>query len=76
MTEVSGDLILEILKSMQNRLIKMEESIAELKTEMRAIRSHMIAMETDIVNLYSGQPKTELRLERIEKRLELADAHI
>lgn len=76
MAEVSNELMFEVLKWLQNNQLNMQESLTEVKAELRAIRGHMVATQTDIANLYSGQAKIELRLERIEKRLELADAHL
>ena len=76
MAEVSNELILRVLNSIQDRMAKLEESMIELKTEMRAMRSHMIAIQTDTANLYAGQSRNEVRLERIERRLELADTTI
>ena len=37
------------------------------------MRGHLVAMQTDIANLYMGQGKIEARLSRIERRLELVD---
>ena len=73
MADVTNELLYEVLKSVQTRLANIEDSISEVKTELRAIRGHMVAMETDIANLYAGQAKIELRLGRIERRLELVD---
>ena len=76
MAEVSNELMYEVLKWLQNNQMNMQESLTEVKAEIRAIRGHMVATQADIANLYVGQAKIELRLERIEKRLELADTHV
>ena len=76
MAEVTNELIYEVLKPMQTRLSNIEGSIVEIKTELRAVRGHMLAMQTDIANLYAGQANVEARLGRIEKRLELTDAPV
>lgn len=73
MAEVTNELIYEVLKSIQLRLTNLEDGIREVKSELRAMRGHMLAMQEDISNLYAGQAKIELRLERIEQRLELAE---
>ncbi len=75
MVEVTNELMFEVLKWLQTNQMQLAESIVEVKTELRAIRGHISAMQLDIGNLYSGQAKLELRLERIEQRLELVDAH-
>ena len=76
MAEVTNELIYEVLKNIQARMGNLEDSAREIKTELRALRGHMVAMQTDISNLYAGQAKIELRLERIERRLELADVAV
>ena len=74
MAEVTNELIYEVLKSIQGRLGNLEDGQREIKAELQALRGHMVAMQQDISNLYGGQAKIELRLERIERRLELSDA--
>jgi chromosome segregation ATPase len=76
MAEVTNELIYEVLKNIQARMGNLEDSVREIKTELQALRGHMVAMQTDISNLYAGQAKIELRLERIERRLELADVAV
>ena len=76
MVEASDELMFEALKWLQNNQLNMHETMTGVKNELRAIRGHMVATQADVANLYSGQAKIELRLERIEKRLELADAHV
>ena len=73
MAEVTNELIYEVLKSMQPRLSNIDMGMAEMRTELRAMRGHMVAMQTDIANLYVAQGNIEARLGRIERRLELTD---
>ena len=75
MAEVTNELMFDVLKWLPTNQMQLTESIVEVKTELRAMRGHVSAMQLDIGNLHSGQAKLELRLERIEQRLELADAH-
>jgi chromosome segregation ATPase len=76
MAEVTNELIYEVLKAMQTRLSNIEGSIVEIKTELQAVRGHMLAIQTDIANLYAGQANVEVRLGRIERRLELTDSPV
>ena len=76
MGEVTNELIFEAIKWLQTNQVQLTENIAEVKTELRAIRGHVSATQLDIGNLYAGQAKIELRIEHIEKRLELVDAHV
>jgi len=76
MAEVTNELIYEVLKAMQTRLSNIEGSIVEVKTELRAMRGHMNAMQTDIANLYNSVDGLGQRIERIERRLELTDTPV
>jgi tetrahydromethanopterin S-methyltransferase subunit G len=73
MAELTNELLLEVLKAVQTRLTNIENGIVEVKTELQAMRGHMLAIQTDIGNLYAGQANMEARLTRIERRLELVD---
>jgi chromosome segregation ATPase len=73
MAEASLDLMLEILKSMQDRQMKTDAKIDELKAEMQAFRGHMISLQQDVHNIYAILGRHEARLERIERRLDLVE---
>lgn len=73
MVEVSSELVIEILRSIQMRLGNVEHGITEVKEEIRALRGHINATQADIANLYAGQSRIEVRLDRIERRFALTD---
>ena len=73
MAEVTNELLYEVVKTVQTRLTNIENGVVEVKTEIQAVRGHMLAMQTDIANLYAGQGNIESRLSRIERRLELTE---
>ena len=74
MAEITNELIYEVLKQMQNRLSNIENGVTEVRSELVAIRGHLGAVQVDTTNLYSGQAGIEMRLSRIERRLELVDS--
>jgi chromosome segregation ATPase len=74
MTEVTNEQMYEVLNAMQTRLTNIEIGVGEVRTELRAIRTHMVAVQTDVGNLHAGQANIDERLSRIERRLELTDA--
>lgn len=73
MTNVSNELMYELMKSMNERLIRIDGRIDQVESELRAIRGHMLAQQQDIANIYATLARHEVRLERIERRLELAE---
>ena len=73
MTEVSNELIFEVLKQVQQRLDRVDHKVDELKFEMNAMRGHMISLQQDTHNIYGILGRHDGRLERIERRLDLVD---
>ncbi len=71
MTNVTNELIFEVLKDIQMRIGRIEDAVNETKTEIRAVRGHMNAIQLDIGNLYTITAQHDVRFDRIEKRLGL-----
>jgi predicted nucleic acid-binding Zn-ribbon protein len=65
--------VYEILKKIQEDTAAHKLALIEFKSELQAVRGHMLAMQQDIHNLYMSRSRDELRLDRIERRLELAE---
>jgi tetrahydromethanopterin S-methyltransferase subunit G len=74
MAEVSNELIFEVLKQVQQRLDRVDHKVDELKSELNAIRGHQLSMQQDVHNVYGILGRYDMRLERIERRLELSEA--
>ena len=74
MAEVSNELIYDVLKQVQHRIDRVDHKVDEIKSEMTAFRGHQVSMLQDIHNIYEVLGRTDLRLEHIERRLELNDA--
>ena len=73
MAEVSNELIYEVVKTLQRDVGEVKSSIGDVKTELNALRGHMISLQRD-VNICGILGHYDLHLERIEQRLELNDA--
>jgi septal ring factor EnvC (AmiA/AmiB activator) len=81
MTEVTAELMFEVLKSVQARLAQVDGKIDELKQEMQASRTSQNGIRQEITSVFqeiSGVHATlvrhEGRLDRIERRFDLNDA--
>lgn len=81
MSEVTNDLIYEVLKAVQARLGNMDEAQREMRGEFRAVRGNLHAMQTqmgaiqiDIANLSEAYGALDTRLSRIERRLDIIDS--
>jgi tetrahydromethanopterin S-methyltransferase subunit G len=71
MAEVTNELRYDVLKKMQDRLGGIEHGVHEVRSEIVALRSHMIATQQDVANIYGRVASMEVRLDRIERRLDL-----
>jgi DNA anti-recombination protein RmuC len=71
MTKVTNELMYEVLKRIQERLDRVEDNTRVMGGELQAIRQHLAAQNRDISNIYDKLVGHELRLERIERRLDL-----
>ena len=76
MGEVSSELLLSVLKTIEARLEKSEQDLSAAREEIRVLRQNNIGAYTDVANLYAMAAKLEASLLRIEHRLELADATV
>lgn len=73
MVEVSNELIFEVLKQVQQRLDRVDHKIDEIKSELNALRGHQISMQQDLQNVYGILGRSDVRLDHIERRLELSE---
>jgi hypothetical protein len=71
MAEVTNELIYEVLKRLQNDVGLLKDGQREMNGQLQAMREHMLATQKDITNVYDRLVGFELRLERIERRLDL-----
>ncbi|MCO5147632.1 MAG: hypothetical protein M9895_15805 [Aquamicrobium sp.] len=71
MTEVTNELMYEVLKSLHADVRLLKDGQREIKQELISIRGQLIAMNQDVHNIYGILGRHDQRLERIEKRLEL-----
>ncbi|RUM98065.1 hypothetical protein EET67_10700 [Pseudaminobacter arsenicus] len=73
MTEVTNDLMYELMKRMHHEISELRQDVSEVKKELNVIRGHMIGIQTDIHNIYGILARHDERLDRIERRLELRE---
>lgn len=73
MVEVSNELIFEVLKQVQQRLDRVDHKIDEIKSELNALRGHQISMQQDLQNVYGILGRSDVRLDHIERSLELSE---
>ena len=73
MAEVTQELIYEVLKQLQDRMSSFDRKLDEVKAELQALRIHLVGVQQDIQNIYSIGVRQDGRLERIKRRLEIAE---
>ena len=73
MTDETANLVLEILKKLQGEFALMREDMRGMRGEMTAIKQHMAAFMAQQVHQDSEVAMLKLRLDRIERRLDLVE---
>lgn len=70
---VTNELLLEPLKAIQSKLADIASDIVDLKADMRGLKGHMAAFMQSEVAQDSSIASIQLKIERIEQRLNLVD---
>jgi chromosome segregation ATPase len=73
MSNVSHELLQELLRQLRQRVDKAETASRDARMENASLRRVVAAHQHDIGDLYEVFHRIEERLERIEARLELRD---
>ncbi len=73
MTLEQGDLILEILKTIQADMSLMKREMASMGVRLAAIEDHQRGIMTSIYGMQSDITDLKVRVDRIERRLGLTD---
>ena len=73
MAEVTNELMYEVLRPLQDRMTSFDKRLDAVRSEMQAMRIHSAAVQQDIQNITSIFARHDGRLERIERRLEIAE---
>jgi hypothetical protein len=73
MAEISSELMYELLKRVHAEIADVKLGQREIKAEMNAMRGAMVSLHQDIHNIHTTLARHDIRLERIENRLELRE---
>ena len=73
MTDETANLVLEHLKRFQSQMNRFEERLDTVQQDMRAMKQHMSAFMASEAAQDEGIAGLAVRLDRIERRLELRD---
>jgi septal ring factor EnvC (AmiA/AmiB activator) len=73
MAGVTNELIFEVLKQLQSDMGGLREGQREHSSALNALRTHMVALQQDVSNIYAILVRHENRLDRIERRLEITE---
>jgi hypothetical protein len=75
MNENVENLVLEHLRAIRGDIGRMADDVRGLRTEMTAMRQHMAGIVTIQEHDHSDIATLKVRVDRIERRLELVDDH-
>ncbi len=73
MADVTQELMFELLKRVHADVGELKLAQQETKAELINMRGTMVAMQSDIHNMYGMLYRLDDRVERIEKRLDLRE---
>ncbi|HEY4857526.1 MAG TPA: hypothetical protein VIH98_12765 [Xanthobacteraceae bacterium] len=73
MAEITTESMYEVLKQIQLDIAPLKEGQRETNGALNALRTHMLAMQQDMQNIYTILVRREMRLDQIERRLELSE---
>ncbi len=73
MSEDRDALMLEILKNIQHRLSRVEDAQNTTNRRLSAIEAHLVGFHTTVSANTADIDDLKLRLDRIEKRLDLVE---
>ena len=68
-----NELILEHLRQIQGKLANHDERFSRIENGLRAIKSHVAGLVQSDLTRDEVQASLQIRVERIERRLDLAD---
>ena len=74
MPEETTNLILEHLRHMRGKLDRVAEEVTDLKLRMSAVESHLAVQQMEFVQINRRLDRSDERLGRIERRLDLVEA--
>lgn len=73
MSDVTNELLFEVLKRIQAKLDTLEQKIDDLGVRLLAVEQHMSALQISEYRQNSELDRLRSRIDRIEKRLDLVD---
>ena len=74
MAEEPGNLILQYLRRFDARLARLEDEMLDVKMRLSSIESQLTGLRVDVTHVLHRLDKTDERLLRIERRLDLVEA--
>ena len=73
MSEVTNELMFELLNGVHHEIGELRQDVSETKRELNVMWGHMVATQSDIHNVYGILARQDERLERIDRRLDLRE---
>ena len=73
MTDEPDSIVLRYLRRLDDRTRRMEERLDDLASELRSTRTHMTGFMQDHLRHDEGVASPRVRMDRLERRLDLQD---
>lgn len=71
--EVTNELLFETLKAIQRTLGRLVDDVHEIKERLGILETQVAGLGAQYASLSNRMDRMDLRIERIERRLELAE---
>jgi hypothetical protein len=71
---ITNELVFEILKKIQTDIAVVRTDLGDMKSMQLRMREDFHRFEGDLLRIERSEAETQLRLDRIESRLQLTDA--
>jgi archaellum component FlaC len=70
-----ADMTYELLKRMSGRFERFEHEMVDVKLRLSSMDDHIAGLTTSVAGVHSRMDRLDERVGRIERRLDLVDAH-
>jgi hypothetical protein len=73
MADISNELIYDVLRKIRSDVSERKQGQRETNARLNVLTTQFVGLQQDISNIYATLPRHDPHLDRIERRLEIAE---